>query len=79
MLKMTVPTCAKGVGGVARLFALIANTSRSGSENLTPFDQLRPRRSRHWLDPMSNLTMRPVSGPVTFSTFLFGAGKPPGY
>src|SRR5438876_151128 len=77
MLKRIVPTCAKEVvcaGGLA--VALIANTSRSGRSKRTALLQLRPSRSFHC--PLSNLTIRPVSGPVTPVWLVFGAGRPPG-
>src|SRR5438046_5773722 len=79
MLKSTVPTPAKkadSTGGLA--FASIANTSRSGSENLTAGVQFRPSRSSQWLSAELNLTMRPVSGAVVPWKFVLWAGRPPG-
>src|SRR4051794_41062468 len=79
MLKSTVPTDENDpvwTGGLA--LASIVNTSLSGSENLTPGVQFRPSRSSHRLFDVLNLTIRPVSGPVTPSKFVFGAGSPPG-
>ena len=79
MLKSTVPTCAQldvGTGGFA--FALIANTSRSGSEKRTALFQLRLSSSCHWFAPGLNLTIRPTSGPRVFCWLRLGAGSPPG-
>src|SRR5581483_8385062 len=80
MLKRTVPTVVKKLFcfGTAA-FASIAKTSWSGSEKWTALSQFRPRRSSQWPLAGLNLTTSPVSGPVTFSTFAFGAGSPPGY
>src|SRR5262249_22717533 len=79
-LKITVPTPVKEVpvatGGSA--FALIANTSSSGSVNRTASLQSRPSRSCHSPDAWSNFTMRPVSGPGTLWKFVLGGGRPPG-
>src|SRR5512143_2592358 len=78
MLKMVVPTpenAADCAGGV--LVALIANTSRSGSENLIALSQLRPSWSTQWV-PLY-FTMSPASGPLEPDVVELGAGRPPGY
>src|SRR5205085_1838140 len=63
-------------GGLA--LASIANTSLSGRLKRIAGVQFRPSRSSQRLLEALNFTMSPVSGPVTASKFVFGAGSPPG-
>src|SRR5262245_11658936 len=88
MLNRIVPTPANGcpVCGALGLAAggfvpeSIRKTSSSGSQKRTAWSQLRGGAtwSSQWPLTALNLTTSPVSGPVTLSALLFGAGSPPG-
>src|SRR5258706_10990346 len=75
MLNRIVPTFVKIVPGVS-VFALNANTSRSGRLNGTWEFQLRPIESTQFVP--SNFTMTPVSGAAAPTAFVLGPGTPPG-
>src|SRR5262245_31478156 len=77
MLSSTVPTWAK-LALWASVLALMAKTSRSGSEKRTALFQLRPSSSCHWLTLLLNLTISPTSGCAVPWKFVLGAGSPPG-
>src|SRR5438477_12241103 len=67
MSKITVPTCANEPVDAGVPVALMVNMSWSGRLKRTAWSQLRPRRSSQWPETVLNLTIRPVSGPVTWT------------